>query len=157
MTIPKIISLTIIASTLGIATQGAMALEDLSAKELALYCKAHHEKQGNNNAKFCVRYVQGFIDGAIATDTQVMLNVEKEFEKKETFTERAMRTRMPSRGYPEKRATIYAKFCLGNTIELKNIVDNVANDLMSNRQMDTLLARDVVYDTLKKHYPCSTT
>lgn len=143
-----------IALVMLLSAQNSSAVEALSTKELAEHCIHYEEDQDGADAIFCVRYVQGFIDGAVATDETVMTNVAAEFEKEETYAERALRTRSSSRKSP-RTADFYAEFCLGENISLKEVVEHVVEDLM-NREVvqDTLLARDAVYAVLKRDYPC---
>ena len=137
-----------------ITPQTAVAIEALSAKELAKHCAAYPKAIKNADAQFCVRYIQGFIDGAIATDAQVMLNVEADLERKETFAERALRTRSSKRS-KQDRAAKYAEFCLGKPVELRSVVDKVATHLLERPQINKdISARAVVYGVLKKQYPC---
>ncbi|GGA73440.1 hypothetical protein GCM10011369_13990 [Neiella marina] len=132
-----------------------MAVELLTAKELSSHC-THYEKDSKSlDGEFCARYIQGFIDGAVATDARVMINVEQQLQDRSSFEQRAMSTRAPSRG-EYSRAARYAEFCLGNPVPLKEVVTHVANDLKAtgSELSLTLAARDVVYSSLKAHYPC---
>jgi len=52
---------------------GAVAVEPLSTQELASHCAHYSEYNEGVDTIFCVRYIQGFIDGAIATDERVSL------------------------------------------------------------------------------------
>ena len=145
--------LTVLALLLWI--DKANAVEPLSTKELAEHCIHYSERPTGEDAIFCVRYVQGFIDGAVATDERVTLNVVAEIEKKETYSERAMRIRNPSRRVSRYGATVYAEFCLGAPVPLREVVEHVINDLMNRKVLeDTLLARDAVYAVLRRDYPC---
>jgi len=56
------------------------AVEALSATELAEHCIHYADDPEGEDAIFCTRYVQGFIDGAVATDERVTLNVVAEIE-----------------------------------------------------------------------------
>jgi len=58
--------------------QYAEAYEVLTAQELASNCKAVPEASDSTDGQYCIRYIQGFIDGAIATDARVMINIESE-------------------------------------------------------------------------------
>jgi len=146
-------SLTVLALLLSI--EKAVAVEPLSTKELAEHCVHYAENPTGEDAIFCVRYVQGFIDGAVATDERVALNVAGEYEKKETYSERAIRVRSPSRSLSRYGATVYAEFCLGAPVPLKQVVEHVINDLMNRKVLeDNLLARDAVYAMLRRDYPC---
>jgi hypothetical protein len=133
------------------------AVEALSTAELAEHCMYYGDDPEGEDAIFCVRYVQGFIDGAVATDERVTLNVVAELEQGETFSERAIRTRSPSRSLSRYGATVYAEFCLGAPVPLKEVVEHVIDDLMNRKVLeDTLLARDAVYAVLRRDYPCET-
>ena len=132
----------------------ALAVEALSTAELVSHCDKYHEPDAEEDRIFCVRYVQGFIDGAVATDERVMRNVVKEFEAEETFSQRAKRTRIGGR-LDRYGASVYAEYCLGDPVPLKEVVEHVVEDARD----DTLvaahpLARDLVYKTLRMHYAC---
>ena len=132
----------------------ADAVEILSAEELASHCAAFDEDPDGIDGQYCVRYIQGFIDGAVATDVRVMLNMEAEREE-ETFTERAIRTRIIDRN-SLTRAAGYAEFCLGDPVPLVEVVKTVVSDLDERiKATDSSgTARDAVYESLRRHYPC---
>ena len=131
------------------------AVEVLTAQELASHCALLKSKPQGVDAQYCVRYIQGFIDGAIATDVNVMLNAETEPDSGETFSERAKRTRAPSRA-DQHRAAQLAGFCLGEPLPLRDVVDVVVTDLqaMADGTGKDESAREVVYASLQQHYPC---
>ena len=133
----------------------AGAVEVLSAEELASHCVAFPEDSEGVDGQYCIRYIQGFIDGAVATDVRVMINVEAEAERKESFSERAIRMRAPDRNL-QRRAAGYAEFCLGDPVPLVEVVTKVVADLNERlKALDTAgTARDVVYESLRRHYPC---
>ena len=132
------------------------AVESLSSKELAEHCVHYAEAPDGEDAIFCVRYIQGFIDGAVATDERVMINVAAEYEQDESFSERAIRIRSPSRANSSYGATVYAEFCIGEPVTLKEVVEHVVNDLTNRKFLEqTLLARDAVYAVLRRDYPCA--
>jgi hypothetical protein len=132
----------------------AAAVEALSTEELISHCVVYGDDPDGEDGIFCVRYIQGFIDGAVATDERVTYNVAAEYDKKETFTERAIRTRVGSR-IERYGPSYYAEFCLGDPVPLAEVVDVVVADLLN---LDSLEgrenARDVVYATLRREYPC---
>jgi hypothetical protein len=134
----------------------AHSVEVLSAQELASHCALFSADPEGADGQYCVRYIQGFIDGAIATDARVMLNAENAISGEETFTERAMRTRMPGR-VDRSRAEKLAGFCLGDPLPLREVVDivvaDLAADLASTVQDEP--AMEVVYKSLMKNYPCT--
>jgi hypothetical protein len=152
----NIIATGLVSVILAIAAQHeASAVEPLSAIELASHCKHFQSAPESVDGTFCVRYVQGFIDGAIATDERVTLNVAEEYHKEESFSERATRIRLGQR-MESYGGSYYADFCLGEPSPLAEVVARVAAGLEQNPPTsDTILARNVVYGTLRKHYPCA--
>ncbi len=76
------------------AFNGVGAVEPLSSAELESHCAHYRMDPEGKDGIFCVRYIQGFIDGAVATDERVTLNVSGEYEKEESFSERAIRIRL---------------------------------------------------------------
>ena len=50
------------------------AVEPLSTTELVSHCDKYYDEQATEDRVFCVRYVQGFIDGAVATDEPFLRN-----------------------------------------------------------------------------------
>lgn len=139
-----------------IPLHSAKAVETLSAQELASHCAVLPDAAESTDGQYCIRYIQGFIDGAVVTDVRVMENIEAEFNQQETIAERAIRTRLSSR-FNRQRAAGYAEFCLGDPVPLKEVVTNVVRDLDQDLKINNSLhpARDVVYESLRKHYPCT--
>ena len=134
----------------------AQAVEALSTEELISHCVVYEEDPDGEDGIFCVRYIQGFIDGAVATDERVTYNVANEYDRDETFTERAIRTRLGSR-IDRYGPSYYAEFCLGEPLPLAEVVRVVVADLLQLESLEGReLARDVVYATLRTEYPCDT-
>lgn len=132
----------------------AHSVEPLSTPELAEHCAFFYEDRDGKDAIFCIRYVQGFIDGAVATDARVLENIATEFDNDETFADRAIRSRIGSR-INRRGPTVYADFCLGEADSLEAVVEKVVNDLANRKVLDKdLLARDAVFSTLQREYPC---
>ena len=146
-----VVSVALLAALL-MPLQGARAVEILSVGELALHCAHYSADPDNKDGIFCMRYIQGFIDGAVATDERVTYNVSARYTKSESYAERATRTRgvfMP------RYATYYAEFCLGDPVPLQDVVGKVVAHLGGREFADEQLpARGVVYDVLRSEYPC---
>jgi hypothetical protein len=137
-------------------TTESAAVEALSTEELILHCAVYEEDPDGEDGIFCVRYIQGFIDGAVATDERVTYNVAAEYDREETFTERAIRTRLGSR-IERYGPSFYAEFCLGDPVPLAEVVEVVVADLLTLESLEGReRARDVVYATLRREYPCET-
>lgn len=143
------------AIALFLFSERAASVEPLSTPELAEHCAYYHQDHDGKDAIFCVRYVQGFIDGAVATDARVLENIATEFDEDETFSERAIRSRIVDR-ISRRGPTVYADFCLGEPDSLEEVVEKVVADLANRKVLDKdLLARDAVFSTLRREYPCS--
>lgn len=139
---------------LSAAASDAQAVEALSTEELISHCAVYEKDPEGEDGIFCVRYIQGFIDGAVATDERVTYNVAAEYDQDETFTERAIRTRLGSR-IDRYGPSYYAEFCLGEPLPLAEVVRVVIRDLLALEDLEGReLARDVVYATLRREYPC---
>ena len=135
-----------------IAHGPALAVERLSAAELASHCAQIKTNPEGVDGIFCIRYIQGFIDGAVATDERVTLNVADEYAREESFSERAIRIRLGQR--LASYGSYYADFCLGEPVPLAEVIDKVAAYLEDTGVSDNQLARTAVYATLRKQYPC---
>ena len=144
------------ATAVLLPVQNSFSVEVLSAEELASHCEVLPETPDSIDGQYCIRYIQGFIDGALATDVRVMVNIEAQSKSTESIAARAIRTRLPSRS-ESQRAAGYAEFCLGDPLPLEAVVTNVVNDL--NARIETkkssISARDAVYESLRKNYPCN--
>lgn len=133
------------------------AVEVLTVHELVSHCALIETEPTGADAQYCIRYVQGFIDGAVATDARVMLNIEAGVDREESFSDRAKRTRAPSRADQFRAATL-AGFCLGDPLPLRDVVDQIVADLVRLDVGDSAdsPARETVYRSLREHYPCAT-
>jgi hypothetical protein len=137
-----------------LAAPAVHAVEALSTEELMSHCDKYYDEQATEDRVFCMRYIQGFIDGAVATDERVTRNVIGEYDKDESFSERAARTRIGTR-LERYGASVYADFCLGDPVPLKEVVEHIVEDATDPaRVAANPLARELVYQTLREHYPC---
>ena len=133
----------------------AWAVEALSTEELVSHCEKYYDEEAEKDRIFCVRYIQGFIDGAVATDARVAKNIVEEFDAEESYSQRATRTRIGSR-LKRYGSSVYADFCLGDPIPLREVVEHVVTTLSNEELVNANpLARDVVYQTLLADYPCN--
>jgi len=148
------LSATAIVALFSFPQQDAMAVDPLSSDEFASHCIEYRNDPEGGDGIFCVRYIQGFIDGAVATDERVTINVSAEYTREETFAQRAIRTRLGS-NLELYGGSYFAEFCLGEPVPLAEVVDHVVTGL---EQVDfkpkTPLARDFVYQILRDDYPC---
>ena len=150
----RLTGLSIAIVALSTAAVDALAVEALSTEEFISHCVVYEEDPDGEDGIFCVRYIQGFIDGAVATDERVTYNVADEYDREESFTERAIRTRLGSR-IDRYGPSYYAEFCLGEPVPLAEVARVVIADLLALESLEGReLARDVVYESLRREYPC---
>ena len=135
-----------------VAAKDVRAVEPLTANELAELCVADSARAEDLDRRLCIRYIQGFVDGAGATDERVLLNMEAELNQKETFAERAIRTR--GLGSSRDRAARYAEICLGDPVSITEVVSKIVADFTGRKFAADAMACTVVYSSLRKHFPC---
>jgi len=139
---------------LGMTALPAFAVDPLSAGSLQRYCEGATESVDEPEARLCFTYVNGFLDGAIATDARVAENVVEEIDSDETFTERAIRTRVIRR-IEDYGASVYAEFCVGQPVSIIEVVTHVVDEFANYDTLEGLEAQTVVYSALRRHYPCA--
>lgn len=100
----------------------------------------------------CHAYMEGFLDGAIITDSAVVDTAPETKSKHSAFFRRAYLTRvgLSSRTPP---ATALAHFCLPDGTERAQVVTTIANAVPREPQPGADLAQSL-YNTLKTSYPC---
>ena len=148
---PRYVCIAVIAL---FAQMNATAVPPLTLDQLKADCRAVATASASVPAQRCLLYVQGFLDGAVATDERVALNVAEEIERRETLTERAIQTRLGDR-LKQVGASFYAEYCVGDPVPVQEVVDHVLEEFEVIEPGSTVLARDVVYSALRRHYPCA--
>ena len=131
----------------------ASAIEPLTAVQLKEICAEAKEKPDTAEARLCVYYVKGFLDGAVATDGRVAENVASEIDDQEGFTERAIRTRVIDR-LERFGPSVYAEFCVGQPDPIADVVLHVIEELDRHDNLEGLKAQTILDDSLRRHYPC---
>ena len=125
----------------------AHTLDTLTTGALADDCLQSDEATAG-----CIAFVRGFIDGALATDPRVAMNVEREISRDESYSQRAFRTRLGPR-MDRYGPSYFADFCIPTPVPLVDIVDGVIADLRDVADRSEP-ARDFVYRHLRRQYPC---
>ena len=136
-------------------TQDSGALEVLTVHELVEHCNHVSSDPAGADGQYCIRYIQGFIDGAVETDERIMQGMAST-SSGSSLTERAKRTRMPRRGASDQPDSLVG-FCLGDPLPLREVVDTIVADLVTLDIGDSadLPARIAVEDSLRRNYPCT--
>lgn len=146
--------LLIIAISSLLIAPGASAIEPLTATQLQEVCAETGSDSDDAGAQLCIYYVKGFLDGAVATDGRVAENVASEADAQESFSERAIRTRVINR-LTEFGPSVYAEFCVGQPDPIADVVMHVIEELDRHEDLEGMQAQTIVYDSLRRHYPCT--
>lgn len=146
-----IIIATAVVGLVGATT--ASAIEPLTAEELKTICAGVELAAEESESRPCITYVKGFLDGAVATDGRVAENVASEFNEEETFSQRAIRTRVIDR-LNRYGPSVYAEFCVGQPDPIAEVVLHVLEELERYDDLAAVQAQSVVYASLRRHYPC---
>ncbi len=132
----------------------ASAIDPLSAAALRDICANAGDEPDTAEASLCVFYVKGFLDGAVATDGRVAENVAAEISEQDSFSERAIRTRVIDR-LNRFGPSVYAEFCVGQPDPIAEVVQHVIEELDRHDDLDGVKAQTIVYDSLRRHYNCT--
>lgn len=149
----RILLICIMAVSCLLVAPRASAIEPLTAAQLEQVCVDYREEGNSPWSTLCLYYVKGFLDGAVATDGRVAENVAAEIEREESFTERAIRTRIGSR-LQKFGPSVYAEFCVGSPDPIADVVMHVVEELEQYDNLEDVQAQEVVYASLRRHYPC---
>ncbi len=141
----------VVVGTIGAAK--SWAIEPLTAEELKTICTGVELAAENSESRPCITYIKGFLDGAVATDGRVAENVASEFDEEETFSQRAIRTRVINR-LDRYGPSVYAEFCVGQPDPIADVVLHVIEELERSDDLSGVQAQSVVYASLRRHYPC---
>ncbi len=141
--------LTLVLLFFGVYNQAEAA----SAEEALIEsCQGYIDSNVIPEDSVCYEYINGFIDGAILTDTAIIENITKEEKEFSTFFQRAYKTRVgqQNRTIPP---TYFAKFCLPEETSRKTIIENLIHQL--NAELLTKQSfKQTLYETLKRVYSC---
>lgn len=135
---------------LAVTTAGATA--PVPATRLQADCQAYKQAPGSQDGARCLTYIQGFLDGAVAVDKRVATTVPAENAKPETYSQRALRTRVKPRDPPAP--TRYAGFCVGDPVPIATVVASVIAHLEANPPGAGETASAVVHAALRSRFPC---
>jgi hypothetical protein len=100
----------------------------------------------------CHAYIEGFLDGAVITDTAIIESVSEADSADSDFFKRAYNTRVGSSS-SALPATALAHFCLPEGTERAQVVTMIANAIAEYTQSGSDVAQSL-YGILKASYPC---
>lgn len=141
-----------IAAGLILAATTAAATAPVPATRLQADCQAYRQAPDSREGARCLNYIQGFLDGAVAVDARVAQAVSAEDRKSETYSQRALRTRVKPRDPPAPSR--YAEFCVGDPVPIATVVASVIAHLEAHPPRAGVTAAAVVQAALRARFPC---
>ena len=100
----------------------------------------------------CHAYIEGFLDGAIITDTAIIESVAEAGSEESDYFKRAYMTRVGS-NTRIRPATALAHFCLPEGTERDNVVETIATALAEKTSTGSDVSKSL-YTILQTSYPC---
>jgi hypothetical protein len=128
-----------------VARADAAELAPLTSMELHELCLAYVHAPQSEEARACAAYVRGFIEGS---DQVVLRNDATEEARRESFSERAWRTRLGT-------ATPKPQYCLDESLPLRDFITQMLQQAEREPPMEDVSAEALLYGTLSRFHRCS--
>jgi uncharacterized membrane protein len=126
-------------------TVPAKAVETLLIDEMPSHCIHYVENSGSNVGFSSLRFVNNFIDGAVATDEHVI--------KEHFWIDLAVQTDVGNR-FNRYGSPFYAKFSLNAPVPLADMLYRLTTIIQNNPLKYSLISvRGLAYLTPSSHYP----
>jgi hypothetical protein len=132
-------------NTLATFSLFAADLAPLSAIELHERCRAYVDEPDSAKGRSCAAFVRGFIEGS--PEIHYCANAWEK-EQKESFSDRALRTRLGVRPHATPL------YCLDSSVSLQNFIASIVSYIDEHPSPEGLTASDVLYGTLRRSYRC---
>jgi len=147
---------TIIANTTRLLVVSTMLTASLQASawndEVTQACRHEGRAATAPETAVCHAYIEGFLDGAIITDTAIIESVAEAGSEESDYFKRAYMTRVGS-NTRIRPATALAHFCLPEGTERNNVVDTIATALAKKTSTGSDVSTSL-YNILQTSYPC---
>jgi hypothetical protein len=130
-----------------------MLVSVVQAKDFNLIksCQALSDKLEDHADSACYVYIQGFLDGAVLTDSKIMQGIEKRSNMSE-FSQRVIKNRLgKKRGSTPD--TYLAEFCLATEKASMQDILTVIRVVQSSKAKD-LEPGELIYKAVRASFPC---
>lgn len=123
----------------------AADLGPLSGIELHRRCLAYTDAPQSADSRSCAAYIHGFIDGS----PQVQFYTdETAVHRRESFSDRALRTRLGLRPDPQPL------YCVNDSVSLSKFIAQMLTHLDDHPPHEDMSASVVLYATLQRFHRC---
>jgi len=131
----------------------AAAMEWLSSDDLEQSCDSFLAESGSDAGALCLAYMQGFIAGSGTIEARAVGGRDAA-PGDESFTERAIRTRLGTLRLQQIRNIGDSGHCLGDDVAAVTVVEKIADYFNKHPQTLKLTNAEAVREALVYHYPC---
>lgn len=121
--------------------------------DLAGTCRDYRQGPSTPEALTCAAYIQGFLGGALATDSVVEASVRALYENRSDFMKRAVSSRAPGPS-GKLHSNIHAHYCLPVEETLGAVIDGFNAYAATGNTPGSVAAHDYLYSALQQLYPC---
>ncbi|MGH8197510.1 MAG: Rap1a/Tai family immunity protein [Steroidobacteraceae bacterium] len=142
-----------ISASLCLLAMPAAAGAPPPASQLHADCRVYTTAPDSLDGRRCLAYVQGYVDGFVAAGRPVSQTAATQVETKETFSERAMRTRLRKRDRNPPRAD--SAVCIADSVPTAEVVTQVVAHLDAKPPAAGDAAAVAVYAALLARFPCT--
>ena len=142
----RILVRTLQIATVAISSATAALTEPLPARELVERCEAFSQDPSSVSGGLCDSYIRGFLAGLFV---EALVRIASDTESRETFAERAARTRIGMR----LESTRNPHVCLAEGTSMDRLVQRLITH-GGQRELDGVTASDLLHRMLTSGYPC---
>jgi hypothetical protein len=122
-----------------------VSIGPVSGARLAERCRVFQLEPDGKDGRFCSAYVRGFVDGS----PYVLIRTTQHPDSRESFTERAARTRLG------RLTPLRPQYCIDTSLSMRDLVAQIlatADTLNADYEAD---ASVLLYATLARFHKCS--
>jgi hypothetical protein len=139
------------ALSLALSCLLAPSLVHANEFDLSKQCQQVNLQDAKIQHSVCYQYIAGFLDGAVLTDSTIMLGLSK-YPEMSVFSERAIQTRLGKYRAPLPD-TYLADFCLPEQTDRQTVISELISLWQSGESKSGNSAK-IIYSLIKQAYPC---
>lgn len=127
----------------------ALQADWITESELHKSCDAFVAEPESLEGTSCLAFVQGFLLSA-----ERFRAAKNDSAAKETFSERAMRTRLSATQLQRIESSTSQPYCIDETTPVAEVLEAIRNHLSSTGQESSLISTATLQQALSRSFPC---
>jgi len=127
----------------------ALQADWITESELHKSCDAFVAEPNSLEGSSCLAFVQGFLVGA-----ERFTEADDNSTAKETFTERAMRTRLSTTQLQRIKGSASQPYCIHESTPVAEVLEAIRSHLSSTGQESSLISTATLRQALSQSFPC---